>query len=143
MAEHKLTTICTFSDNTQSGDNSDLQEYVNNIARQTVKNWDTADVTLEIDGDTYHAHEEGNKHEADDEYAEGVIGNPWHNCHKTKPPHDGFTLLAVGDPTNEDFWEYIPAYWRNGKYYSGWNAETSTDIYKHAYWRYINAPKID
>lgn len=143
MAEHKLTTICTFSDNTQSGDNSDLQEYVNNIARQTVKNWDTAAVTLEIDGDLYHAHMEGNEHVADDEYAEGVIGNPWHDCHKTKPPHDGNVLLVFSDEPDETDWDFVPAYWRDGEFYSGWNAVTSTGIHKNAYWRYINAPKID
>lgn len=152
MAKQKLTTVITYNDNTQSSDNSDMQEYaeqfasyypdfVNQLAQNMVGDWDTCDVTMEIDGETFHAYADGNRHERDNEYAEGLAGNPWHNCHNTQPPHDGRVLLAVKEENDKE-WEYIPAYWREREYFSGWNAIQPTNVYKHAYWRYIDAPQI-
>ena len=152
MAKQKLTVIITYSDNTQSSDNSDMQEYaawfasyypnfVNQLAQNMIGSWDMCDVTLEKDGETFRAHTEGNRHENDTEYAEGVTGNPWHDCNNTQPPHEGNVLLAVNEDNDKE-WEYIPAYWREGEYYRGWNAVRLTNVYKHAYWRYIDAPQL-
>lgn len=159
MSKQKLTVVMSYSDNVKPTDDiSDTQEYaddfakqflnyVNHLSKDICRDWDTCDVTMEVDCAIFHAHAEGNQHEQDKEYVRGSVAHPWQDCFKTTPPHDGNVLLAVSDHKEEESWSLLAAYWRDGRYFAGRDSDVSATkatlkTYKYAYWRYIGVPDV-
>ena len=79
MAKYKLTIFATYSDNEEPVTPQDQQKYVDMLAEYYIDNWDTADVTLEVnDGEIFKAHREGNRHKG---YGISRLANfPWHKA---------------------------------------------------------------
>lgn len=56
MANYKLTTVASFSDNEEAAEPQYIQKYVEDIAEDIITKWNTADVTLLVDDKMFTAH---------------------------------------------------------------------------------------
>lgn len=87
MAKYELTIFATYSDNEEPVTPQDQQKYVDMLAEDYIENWDTADVTIEVnDWEIFKAHREGNRFKGDG--ISRLANFPWHKASEEQPEDD-------------------------------------------------------
>ena len=151
--KEKLTIVATYEDNTTDKDKSDFQDYVDKIAKDWTASWDSVDVKVEVDGETYTAKQKGNRHEDDKEFVSELKGYPWIKATDGLPPHEGFVALAMKHEDGE--FSMQMAYFRiegDNRYFSATDnipisqhthsARVRMPLPGNLYWRYIGVPNF-
>lgn len=141
MAKYKLTTVATYSDNEEPVAPQENQKYADMFADDWIDNWDTADVTLEVnDGEIFKAHREGNRFKG--EGISRLANFPWHKASEERPDtKKDIKLLGWFDTgsTAYDF-DVIKYRVKDGEFCDRNGYPLMTD---HLWWRTLEKPELN
>lgn len=142
MAEYKLTTVATFSDNTECEEYGDLQDYVEKVAKDILSNWDTASVLLEVDGKKITTSAQGNRHENEEDYDSALKYHPWYKASEERPKtmKKDIKLLAWFEGNGPSYeYDIIKYRSRDGEFCNLHGHPLMTD---KLWWRYLAKPNL-